>query len=455
MDSVEEIKSIWSEIKKLIASEYSETTFNLWFENLDISSMNDTEATLVINSDFKRDILEKKYLSVISSKFEEIIGFPIKVKIISSETSVEIENIKIDNTENLFLQDDKSNEPKLTNNEYTFDNFVVGESNKYAHAASIAVANSLSKTGVASSYNPLFIHGPSGLGKTHLMYAVINQIKKTNPNAKIVYKKSEDFTTELIDSISNQNMSAFREKYRKADILLIDDIQFIAGKESTQEEFFHTFNALYEDNKQIFLTSDRPPRDIKKLEDRLYTRFEWGLIVDIQPPDIELRMAILKKKLAALNIDMSSDVIIYLAEHLKNNIRQLEGALKKLSAMCFLSGKPIEIDTAKALIQDMIKGDQPATVTVDKIFNVVSKKYGIPVEQIKGKKQTKENANARHICIYLIRTLTDYSLPQIGQVLNRDSSTVLTSYRKIEKLISEDAMFEMDMNDLIRDIKER
>ncbi len=453
MTSLEDIKNIWDSVKNLMRENYSETTFSLWFENLEIVSLSDAEVCLTINSNFKKDIIEKKHLKCISEKFEEILGFSVNVKIISSEGMPEVK--KEEKIEDSLFSDTFQTEKKLTNSEYTFDNFVVGESNKYAHAASVAVANSISSHGGASSYNPLFIHGPSGLGKTHLMYAVVNQIIKENPNANIVYMKSEDFTNELIESIQNQNMSAFREKYRKADILLIDDIQFIAGKEATQEEFFHTFNALYEDNKQIFITSDRPPRDIKKLEDRLRTRFEWGLIIDIQPPDIELRMAILKKKLEPLNIEMSNDVIVYLAEHLKNNIRQLEGALKKLSAMSFLSGKPISTDVAKTVIQDMIKGDMSPTVTVDKIFETVSRKYGIPVEQIKGKNQSKENANARHICIYLMRVLTEYSYPQIGQILKRDSSTVLSSFRKIEKLISEDAMFEMDINDLIRDIKDR
>lgn len=450
-----EILDVWQAVKAVLRREYSEATYSLWFDNLQIVALDDASVTLSIASNFKRDILAKKYTEVIGAQFKEVLGFPVTVNVISSEGRGDMKTIQIE--EEKPARTETPPEQKLSTDEYTFDNFVVGSSNKFAHAASVAVANNPAcfsgASSVNSPYNPLFIYGPSGLGKTHLMYAIINQIKKTNPATKILYMKGVDFTNQLIDSISRQTTAAFRDKCREADVLLIDDIQFIAGKEATQEEFFHTFNSLYESNKQIVLTSDRPPRDIKTLEERLYTRFEWGLLADITPPDMELRMAIIKKKNQAFHVEMTPEVVSYLAENLKNNVRQLEGAIKKLAAMSFLNGRTISIDMAKSVASDLIKGDEPPTVTVDKIFETVSRKTGIPVDQIKGKKHNKEIANARHICVYLIRNLTSYSLPQIGQLLDRDHTTILSSERKVQKLIKENTLFEMDINDYIRDIR--
>lgn len=344
---------------------------------------------------------------------------------------------------------------------YSFSNFIVGDSNKFAHAACLAVANSFSETEkkqesayFQKQYNPLFIHGPSGLGKTHLLYSVMNHINKINPIAKIVYVKGEDFTNQLIDSISHNTNEQFRNKYRKADVLLIDDIQFIAGKVSTQEEFFHTFNALYEKNKQIILTSDCPPRDIKTLEDRLKTRFEWGLIADIQPPGFELRIAIMKSKAEALGIELPSDVLEFLAENLKNNVRQLEGAVKKLGARSFLTGAKITVDLAVSCVADLLTGSEPVSVTVDRIFEKVSKKYGISIEDIKSRKRTKGIASARHITIYIIRKMTDLSLPAIGRLLGRDHTTIMSSIETIENEMVQNTLFEIEINELMREIKE-
>ncbi|MBO5702176.1 MAG: chromosomal replication initiator protein DnaA [Clostridia bacterium] len=333
------------------------------------------------------------------------------------------------------------------NFEYTFDNFIVGGSNKFAHAACTAVA-----ANPAMNYNPLFIYGPSGLGKTHLLYAITNEIKKKKPNVKIIYIKGEDFTTQFIEALAAQMTNEFRNKYRCCDVLLIDDIQFIAGKTSTQEEFFHTFNALYEEHKQIILTSDRPPRDMKTLEDRLKTRFEWGLLADIQPPDFELRTAIIKKKAEQVGIIIPEDVLTYLAENLRSNIRQIEGAMKKLGALAFLSGQEITMEVARGCIADLLGGEEPVSVTVDKIFSAVYKKYGITKEDLIGKNRSREIAQARHVAIYLIRKITEMSLPNIGKIFNRDHTTALASFETIEKRVKTDAILTLDIGEMTKEV---
>ncbi len=333
--------------------------------------------------------------------------------------------------------------------EYTFENFIVGNSNKYAHAACIAVTNN-----PASMYNPLFIHGPSGLGKTHLLYAITNKILRTGKAKNVLYVRGEDFTNQMINTlVHKQPMMYFRERFRNVDVLLMDDIQFIAGKEAIQEEFFHTFNDLHENRKQIILTSDRPPKDIATLEDRLKSRFEWGLIVDIQPPDLETRVAILRRKSESMGINVPDEVLLYLAEQIKSNIRQLEGAVKKLNAYSFLNNTPITVEFAKRCIQDIISGTEPLSVTVDKIFNVVSNKYAVSVEDIKSKKRNKEISQARHATIYLLRKTTDLSLNDIGRMFDQHHTTVLSAINKMEEEVENNPAAEQDIADLMKDIK--
>lgn len=335
------------------------------------------------------------------------------------------------------------------NNEYTFENFVVGNSNKFAHAACTAVA-----ANPAREYNPLFIYGSSGLGKTHLLNAIMNEIRKNYPNVVIIYVKGDEFTNQMIESIATKSQEKFRAKYRKADVLLIDDIQFIAGKDSTQEEFFHTFNALYEDRKQIIMTSDRPPRDIKTLEDRLKTRFEWGLIADIQPPDFELRIAIMRNKANMIGMTLPDEVLTLIAENLKSNIRQIEGAIKRICARSFLNGDPITVELAKSCISEFIAVNDPPEITAKKIVETVSKKYGIPTDEIYGRKRTKPISNARNVSIYIIRKITSLSLTYIAQIFDRDHTTIMSAIRSVEGETRSNPLLDIEINEMIKEITE-
>lgn len=461
MDYLNEINEIWSMVKNRIQQKLGVTAMNLWFGDAEIVSYtNENVLILAVGTDFKKKIITERYMSEIEGLFKEFMGFDIKIDVESKSSQPNVDDIKKQITDTVTdapFEKEESADSGLNlgstmptvNFEYTFDNFIVGSSNKFAHAACVAVADR-----PAQDYNPLFIYGPSGLGKTHLLYAVTNEIKKKNPFANIIYIKGEDFTNQMIESLSKKSMAKFRDKYRTCDVLLVDDIQFIAGKTSTQEEFFHTFNALYEDGKQIILVSDRPPRDIETLEDRIKTRFEWGLIADIQPPDLELRIAIFKTKIHQAGINVSDEIIIYLAENLRSHIRQIEGAVKKLVALKYLSGNEITMDIVKGCMSELLGGAEPIGVTVDKIFAAIEKKYGVSKSDLTGKSRVKEVAQARHVTIHLIRTVTEMSLPAIGKLFNRDHSTVISSLDAIDKKIASSGAFEAEINNLIKEIKE-
>ena len=461
MDYLNEINEIWSMVKNKIKQKIGNTAMELWFGDAEITSFSDDNIiTLIVGSDFKKKIIIERYLGELEAQFKEFMGFDIKFDIESKSSQSSVDEIKkqlsqTPGTEEEEREDEVNNDLNLgstmptVNFEYTFDNFIVGSSNKFAHAACVAVADR-----PAQDYNPLFIYGPSGLGKTHLLYAITNEIKKKNPFSNIIYIKGEDFTNQMIESIAKKSMTSFRDKYRTCDVLLVDDIQFIAGKTSTQEEFFHTFNALYEDGKQIILVSDRPPKDIETLEDRIKTRFEWGLIADIQPPDLELRIAIFKNKISQAGISVSDEIINYLAENLRSHIRQIEGAVKKLVAVKFLSGDEITMDVVKGFMPELLGGAEPIGVTVDKIFAAVEKKYEVSKSDLVSKSRVKEVAQARHVAIHLIRTITEMSLPSIGKIFNRDHSTVMSSLDTVDKKMASSGAFEAEINNLIKEIKE-
>ena len=461
----EEIKNVWEQIKRSFVEDnkFASSTVDLWFSDLYIHSFTKDEIVLFGPSEYKISIINNKYVKVLEEAFEDFLGHSIKVSVLFESNDRGVNLFSEDTSEKTeekdnFEETEKNNFSPFPsfNFEYTFDNFIEGSSNNFARAACWAVAQNVvnaEEGHTASQYNPLFLYGPSGIGKTHLMYAITNKIKKENPDANIVYIKGEDFTNQLIDSLSRQSMSQFREKYRKCDILMIDDIQFIASKVATQEEFFHTFNALYENEKQIIMTSDRPPREIPDLERRLVSRFEMGLLADIQPPDLELRMAIIKKKAEQGKITIPDDVLTFLAENLRSNIRQIEGAIKKLSALIFLSGKEITIEVAKNLLHELLGGAEPVSVTIDKIFLSVYKKYGFKKDELIGAKRTKDLAKARHITIYLIRKITEMSLPNIGKIFNRDHSTVMASIDIVEKKLISDNMIVMELEEITKEVE--
>ena len=335
------------------------------------------------------------------------------------------------------------------NDDYTFDNYIVGSSNRFVYNACYAVA-----TNPFTAWNPLFVYGPSGLGKTHLLYAITNELLTRNPDLKIIYVKGEEFTNQLIESLRTKNGPViFRNKYRTIDVLLVDDIQFIAGKESVQEEFFHTFNALYEEHKQIILASDKPPREIQTLQDRLQNRFEMGLMADIQPPDYELRAAIIKSKAESYNMDIPNDVVTLLAENLSRNIRQIEGSLKKIAATSALYGIPITYDMTKKAIADMMNLDVSPQVITDRIFKTVAKKLNVDENEIKSKSKRKEITSARHIVIFLIRKYTPYSLKQIGALFGRDHSTIMNSIDVVETKMKSEPLFEREIEEIENEIK--
>lgn len=462
-----ELNDITAEVLSLIKNKYdlSSTIINLWFDKLTLVSLSEEKAVFKTPTPLKQKILKKQYYSTVSEALSEVIGFEVDIDFILDDEAMrnvvidevsfhddvveESEEDKEERTKNIssLVNDTLLNQNQKILSEYTFENFIEGASNKFARAACYAVAKE------PTYYNPLFIYGHSGLGKTHLLYAVINYIKENHPNLKIVYKRSEDFVNELIEAIENAETAAFKEKYRTADVLLIDDIQFISGKVATQEEFFHTFSTLYEANKQIILTSDRPPKEIKPLDDRLRTRFEGGLLADVQPPSFELRTAIIKKKANILGLLISNDMVDYMAERLQNNIRQIEGVLKRLNALYSLSGVSITKESIDQTISIIDPGNIPTDALVEKILSAVSSHYSIPIDAIKSKKRNESISNARQTAMYLIKNLTELTLKSIGEIFGRDYSTVISSIAKVELNIKTKNNTSTEIKKLIKEIK--
>ncbi len=464
---LDELANLWISVKESFKDKngegLSDTTVSLWFDDVKVVGYEEQAddqgrdiLTLGIENPFKYRQIQNKFLDKINKAFNDFLGFEIRVILVKTgdPTSAETFSTPIPKAEekkeiNPIEQtiSDSSVMP-IYNFEYTFENFIVGGTNTFAHAACLSIANNP----FANNYNPLFIYGNSGLGKTHLMCAIVNRLKQNYPNIKIIYSKCEDFTNQMISCLASKTMEEFRDKYRKCDVLLIDDVQFIAGKTSTQEEFFNTFNALFEEKKQIIFTSDRPPKDINPLEERIRSRFEWGLLADIEPPDLELRIAIIKKKAEQVNVSLSTEVMTYLGENLRSNIRQIEGTIKKLAAISFLSGSTVTMEVARKCITDIYGGTEPINVTLDKIFSAVYRKYNISKEDITGKKRTKEIANARHITIYLIRTLTEMSYSNIAKIFSRDHATIMSSCETITHKKISNASFSTELNDLQKEI---
>lgn len=439
---MESFHEAWDVICDYCKTRITDVAYKTWISRIEPIDLNfDTgEATLLTPNEFHRQTLTRCYLTLLEEAFEAVFGSSIKIKLTIPD--------EVGSSEK------KQEEPALIDSdyEYTFETFIVGSSNKFAHAASLAVA-----ANPAGAYNPLFIYGHSGLGKTHLLYAIGNDIKKNHTDINILYVKGDDFANELIESIQMAKTKEFRQKYRNADVLLVDDVQFIGGKESTQEEFFHTFNTLYESKKQIVLTSDRPPKEIKTLEERLRTRFEWGLIADIQPPDIETRIAIIKRKAQLLEIKIPDEVCEYIATKLKTNIRQLEGVVKKIKAKNLLNGEKPTIAGAQESISDILNNEAPPELTVEKIVDEVARTYGVKSEDIRSIKNRRANlSNARHIAIYIVRELTHLSMIQIGNEFGgRHYSTIVYTIQQVEKNMAKDSKIKETVEDIIKNIRDR
>ena len=435
MDSFEQA---WEIVCGYCKSQITDVAYKTWFSRLKPVSLDFDQGTAVIEApnDFHKQTLLRCYSDLLQRALKNVFGENIGFQITVTEEKEILPG---------------ENAPQDDGYELTFETFVVGPSNRFAHAACQAVASK-----PAILYNPLFIYGNSGLGKTHLLSAVSKEFKNNFPNRSVVYVKSEDFTNEVIDAIAKGTTQALRAKYRSADLLLVDDIQFIGGKVSTQEEFFHTFNTLYEAKKQIVLTSDRPPRDIATLEDRMKNRFEWGLTADVQTPEFETRVAIIRRKAESFDFDIPENVCEYIANMLKNNIRQLEGAVKKLRAFHLLEGRPVNIVTAQTAISDIINNSQPTPVTVDKIIEEVARTYQVTPEDIRSQKRNAAVSKARQVAMYVVREITSMPMVEIGQTFGgRDHSTVVYALHQMEDRLEKEAHTKDTVEDIIKNIQNR
>ena len=411
---------VWAKILSYLEERLTSTIVSANFDDAEVVELNESQLILYTPSDFRLGVITNRYASMIEDALREIFNSDAKVIVFG------------DKELQAYRSKGKSSTSMDFNPQFTFENFVVGPSNRFAHGAAIAVSNIPGQV-----YNPLFIYGPAGVGKTHLLYAIANGIRKQNPDANIVYIKGDQFTNELISAIQSGKNIEFRSKYREADLFLIDDIQFIAGKEATQEEFFHTFNKLYEEHKQIVMTSDRKPSDMSTLEDRLKSRFEWGLLADIQPPDYETRMAILKNKAKHLGLDLDDDVCNFIAINVTNNVRQIEGTVKKIMAYRDLNDMPLDLPNISRAVNDMFNSEGNALPTPSLIISQVCKFYSIDEVVLRGSQKSKNIAEARQVAMYLVRKLTNLSLPDIGKEFGKDHSTVLYNIRKVEVALKE------------------
>ncbi|KGA96302.1 chromosomal replication initiation protein [Alkalihalobacillus alcalophilus ATCC 27647 = CGMCC 1.3604] len=449
---MENIHDLWERVLAEIKKKVSEPSYDTWLKSTKASDIQNDAITITAPNEFARDWLEDHYSELTSDTIEQLTGARLIPKFVipehKSDDDLFLEPIPKKKTvtgANSAAISTKS----MLNDKYTFNTFVIGSGNRFAHAASLAVAEAPAK-----AYNPLFIYGGVGLGKTHLMHAIGHYVMDHNPDAKVVYLSSEKFTNEFINAIRDNKAVNFRNKYRNVDVLLIDDIQFLAGKEQTQEEFFHTFNALHEESKQIVISSDRPPKEIPTLEDRLRSRFEWGLITDITPPDLETRIAILRKKAKAENLDIPNEVMLYIANQIDTNIRELEGALIRVVAYSSLINQDMNADLAAEALKDIIPNSKPKVVTIIDIQKAVGEHFQVKLEDFKAKKRTKSVAFPRQIAMYLSRELTDSSLPKIGSEFGgRDHTTVIHAHEKISKLLSSDQDLQRKLQEISEQIR--
>ena len=440
MDHIE----LWDKAKALMREELANVSYTTWIEQpLKPVYVVDDKLALEVISDFNEKTIRARYLPMITEAVSQAAGREMTIELMSVKERIEWQE-----------RQKKEDAPAMQginmfNPKSTFDTFVVGSSNRFAHAAALAVAE---QPGMA--YNPLFLYGGVGLGKTHLMHAIGHFIQDHFPNMRMLYLPSEMFTNELVAAIKNNKNVEFRNRFRNVDVLMLDDIQFIAGRDSTQEEFFHTFNSLHDAHKQIVIASDRPAKEIKSLEERLRTRFEWGLTADVQPPDFETRVAIVKRKAELLHLDLPEDVAEFIANHLKNNIRQLEGAVKKLNAYYMLEGIQPVISVAQNAIKDILNETQPVPVTIEKIVGEVSRTFNVSPADIRGTKRNANVASARRVAIYILREVTGMSMEEIGREFSgRDHSTIVYSLKTMERDMKNDQHLRETVSDIIKNVK--
>ena len=435
MDSVAEV---WKSILEIIARDITPTAYNTWFADCEPVELEDCKLVLHTATDFKRNIIQSRFGSTICAALYDLFSCDFELQVLAGD---ELEE---------YLSRKKGPDHLPEMDGYTFDRVVVGPSNKFAHAAAVAVAENPGK-----AYNPLSIYGNSGLGKTHLLLAIGEEIHARHPEKKIAYVKGDDFTNQMIQSVQSGTAEEFRQKYRNVDLFLVDDVQFIAGKQATQEEFFHTFNNIYEAGHQIVITSDRPPLEMSLLDDRLRTRFEGGLMADVQPPDIETRMAIIRNKAAQLGMILPDDVVEYIGENITANIRQIEGVVKRLTAYKEILNDTITINSVKRAIKDVIRVGEYIP-TPDVIIEETARYYSLSPDDLRGQRRSKNIAMARQISMYLMRSLTNLSLLDIGeQYEGRNHSTVLSSVRKVEDLIKKDPEVASTVRDISSNINSR
>ncbi len=447
---MESIKEAWSGVLSYLHDQpdISEVAYNTWIGCIEPQTIDGNSIVVSVRTNFQRGIISGQYADKIQAAIQAVFGIPFDLKILSEEDQKKaVPEItppaNFPSAENML---DKN----PTTEEYSFENFVIGPSNKLAHAASQAVANK-----PAGDFNPLFIYGGSGLGKTHLMFAICNEIRRRDPSMRILVTKAEFMMTELVEAIRTNATKEFREKYRQVDMLLIDDIQFISGKQAMQEEFFHTFDELHQSGKQIVLTSDRPPREIATLEERLRTRFEMGLMVDIQPPDLETRIAIVKRKAQLLNMFISDEIVNCLASHLKSNVRQLEGAVRRMQAQCMLQGEEPTLLIAQAAIRDIKNDSQPVPITVEKIVTEVARTLSVTPEDIRSNKRSTSISTARQVAIYVVRNVTSLPMEAIGEEFGgRDHSTIVYALQKVSKRMENETSFAGMIKDIIKNVSE-
>ena len=431
---------IWGRIISALEKQLTVPVVSSYLDDAESVEVTDTTIVLYTPSEYRKEMILGRFSLYIKEAMRELFDRDVELEVLSGSEA------------DAYRTSHGQEEPFMFNPQFTFDRFVVGSSNRFAHAAAVAVANN-----PAESYNPLFIYGQSGLGKTHLLYAIAGEIHRQHPDFKIVYIKGDQFTNELIAALQEGKNVEFRTKYRNADLFLVDDIQFIAGKQSTQEEFFHTFNSLYEAKKQIVLTSDRPPNEMQLLEDRLKTRFEWGLLADIQPPDYETRMAIIKNKAYSLGLRLPDDVCSYIAENITTNVRQIEGTVKKIMAYRDLTGNEIDLSSVSRAIKDMYKGKSTTVPTPSLIISEVCCFYSIEENVLRGTLKDKVTAEARQVAMYLIRELTTLSYPDIGKEFGKDHTTVIHACKKVKAMLqnSTDDTVAQHIRDITRNINNK